>query len=258
MDFKTKLSGVAAALAIAASAPSYAFMDYVIDETPYGGTEETVDKLNGAYQEVITFTPVGGGIFTFVTAAFGDFGQYLINDGTSEVDTALKAGAYDLYAVFTSSGLADTNGAFPVFSGAVGDFELYLDVNDDTVGTLGATGSDPVTLVNTADDLFLASSDNLAQAFGILVPPLGGFFDLTFFDIELTMDGENYFVSPDPFYVRAVVDGDFDNFVIAGTQVLTGDVSVVFVPEPATLTLFGAAIAGLGVSARRRRKGRKT
>ncbi len=253
MNFDKKLGGIAAAAALAFSAQSYAIQEFDVDETPFGGNIITADKMNGGYQERITFTPINPNLSSFDTTAFATFGLFFSDGGTQPVTSQLN-NTYSVYAIFTSSGLADTSGANPVFTGASGAFELFLDPNMDSVGTLGLTGADPVTVSNSVDDFLLATSSDLTTGTGILIPGIGGFFDLTFDDISLTLAGESYFVSPDPFYIRATVDGDFDSFVVAGTQTLTGDVSVVFLPEPTTLSLFGVAIAGLGFTARRKRK----
>ncbi len=86
------------------------------------------------------------------------------------------------------------------------------------------------------------------------MPGIGGFFDLVFDDFTLTDDGKGYFVSPTPFSLRVNVDGDFDNFLVVGTQNIDGDVSAQFlVPEPGSLILAGLALLGLGVSSNRRK-----
>jgi hypothetical protein len=153
-----------------------------------------------------------------------------------------------MYAVFSSSGQVD-----PInntFTGVSGEFMLYIDPEQDTTATL-TTGSVPPLLAGTADDYLIAFASEATSLVGIVGDP--GAFDFVWEDFELTAAGMEYFIEPTPFYMDVTVDGDFDEFPIApGDIFLTGDVSAVFVPEPASIALFGAGLAGLGFRLRRK------
>jgi len=254
----TKLSKTLAASALAvafgfASVPAGAvgvFNEFTVDEGSVPGNAAgtiTADLINGAYAERISFDGLGG----FVTNAFANFSQFLENEGVDPVASQLgPAGSYSLYALFASTGTV-AGGPLFTFTGADASFSLWIDPLQNTTKALGATGADPIVLGGTADDYMIASASDLSSGSGVLVAGVGGFFDLVFEDFTLTGDGDDYFISPSPFYFRTNVDGDFNNFLVTGTQTVTGDVSAVFIPEPGTLALVGLALLGLGFGMRR-------
>lgn len=239
------------------------FEDFTVDEGSVPGNAAgtiLADKLNGGYSERISFDGLGG----FDATVFADFGQFFINEGTLLVASQLNT-SYGLYALFDSTGTIAGGPDLFTFTGTSGAFTLWVDPLQDTDKTLGATGSDPVTLGDDSDDYLIAFANNLTAATGILVAGVGGFFDLVFDDFTLTsgdqsgafggdQNGTLYFTDPSPFYLRVNVDGDFDDFTVAGNQTVTGDVSAVFaVPEPGTLALVGISLLGLGGLRRIRR-----
>jgi len=251
MKLTTIIKSLALTAGISASWASHAdFLDFQIDETPYGGEVITGDKLNGGYREIITFDEAGN----FTTSAFADMNQLFGNEGTangSQIGSVLGAN-YNLYATFTASGalnpLAGSDTGISL-SADSGSFSLYLDKNQDTSTNDLAT----LDLTNTADDKLLGSSDNLAQSsalhFGFI-----GLFDFMFRDFELTDNGDTYFVSPTPFYMNVRVDGPIGGFEPAlGPVDVTGSVSAVFeVPEPSTIAVLSLGLLGLGATSRRK------
>lgn len=234
-----------------ASAGAVVLPDFTVDEGSVPGNAAgtiVADKGNGAYSERITFDGAGN----FVAAAYADFGQYLSNDGTSLVASQLNTN-YGLYALFDASGTVAGGPAVFTFTGGAASFTLWIDPGQNTTKTLGATGSDPVTLAGNADDYQIASASSLVSGTGVLVAGVGGFFDFVFDDFTLTLDGQNYFIAPNPFYLRVNVDGDFDSFAVAGTQTVNGDLSFVFqVPEPGMLGMLGLGLLGVALMSRKK------
>ena len=234
---------------LAASFASHAdFLDFQVDETPYGGDVITADKLNGGYTEIITFDDDNN----FTVSAFASMNQLFGNDGTansSQIGSVIGAN-YNLYATFTAEGTVMTPGAQgsnSSLSADTGSFTLWLDPNQDTSANDVAT----LDLANTGDDMELGTSTSIGSNVGLLYG-FGGVFDFIFNEFELTADGDTYFVSPTPFYMYVNVDGDFDNIPLEGEQTITGDVSAVFIPEPSTIAILALGLIGLGATSRRK------
>lgn len=251
---------IAAAVGGASSSAMAEFLDFEVTETSVPGAVAnvfTADKLNGGYTEFLG--PTGPG--TFSAAAIGNLGQFFKNEGTVLVPSQLNgfgASGYSMYAVFTATGnIVGPN----LFSGTTGSFYLYLDPNSDTTtGDFLAAGSHvglpAVDALGSADDYLLASTTTSVFGTGNLNGPPGA-FDITFKDFVLTAAGSAYFTAPVPFHMVVNINGDYDGFVTdpaTGIARVTGDVSAVFkVPEPGGLALVGVALAGLGLTQRKRK-----
>ena len=237
-----------AGMAVAAQAE---FLDFTIDEGSVPGAVPNIivaDKLNGGYTERLTINLDLSISFTGVVSFSGIFA----NEGADLQLSQLGAlNGYNMYAIFQGSG--SFNPATNTFSIGSSSLELWIDPDQNSTFTYGTTGADGVTVGNAADDYLIAFATNLTVGSGIAGVP--GAFLAVWDDFTLTLEGEDYFISPRPFHLIAEATGDFDqdNFG-PGTFDLTGDVSAVFrpVPEPSTIALMGLALVGLGVAARRR------
>lgn len=254
---KTSLGNFAALAVVAlviAMMPTSAMADYIsftVDESSVPGAIPVsfeAEKLNGGYVEQISFTGT-----EFSAAALARFGQYFIGADTPESNlNNLGANGYALYATFYSTGVQNGN----VFTGDWGEIRLFIDPNQDTVGTLGATGYDDITLVGNGDDYQIMWSDNLIKGVGQIFSADQGSFDFLFGDPILNdPEGLAYWPTLPQIYLQTVIDGDFDTFTPSGDVYVEGDVSARFqvVPEPSTLVLFGLGLIGTAVAIRRKR-----
>jgi hypothetical protein len=250
--------GVALAAGTATAAP----LTFTVDETVVPGTVVPpgeifpADKLNGFYDETLTIN----GDFSFDANAVAQFEAYALNNGPTGsglvgCGEGVNASCYGIYATFESSGTL--NPGTGVFTPTSGDVWLYLDPSQDSTVTVAATGAGSPTIVDpNGDDILILSSSTLADGTGTIVPPVGGFFDLTFANLILTAFGQTYYPDLPLINLSSVVDGDFDAIPpnpAPGTYTVGGDLSAVFVPEPASMTLFGMTLLGAGLAARRRR-----
>ena len=169
---------------------------------------------------------------------------------------------YQAYLTFT----ATVSGVSSFGPGSVGtitgfNFSLYADPNRNTSfgagGVLGGT---------TSDDLLLGSGSLQSGSAGF--QPVTGaptFNAIDFFTVANVAGNGPYFSAPNPFYnlvLTSTTSGSAQNVTISGnTAVITGIAGTANfantpVPEPMTLSLFGAGLLGAG-ALRRRQKAKK-
>src|SRR5688572_3220305 len=169
------------------------------------------DRLNGSYTEILTINAD----FTFDVSAKAVFEAYLTNlvpVGTGLVGTneAISVAGYDVFSLFTATGSVDPLTGLITFTS--GDVSLYIDADQTNTYGAPATGTGLWSVTDTSgDDELVMSSSTLAAGTGEIIPPVGGFFDLTFANLLLTAFGDSYYPSLASFeFLFGTVDGDFN------------------------------------------------
>lgn len=235
---------------------------FTVDETIQGsGGTVTADRIQGEYLEVADF-----GLGTFTSSILLDLNSFVITGPTPDPGSALGSGDYNLYALFKGGGtFSSPIPGTTTFTFTSGSFDLWLDPDaDSTFADIGVQDSTSLWGVTEGTADVLLASGSLLSGEGLLAPGIFGQQCIpsnnicgtfgTSTTIELTAAGSTYFISPNPFYNTTFESGTLRNFTPAGRQEISGDGSVIFVPEPNTLMLFGLGILGLAGLARRKTK----
>jgi len=275
---------IGALFTIAASAAQAAPV-FTVNPTNNGiskvGTTFQADGMFGNSSARITQTGVSNGVYTYSGTGYINYSTFKLAGQNLGADVTGANFDYTLYALFnqtfTCSSQLGTGVACSVTSI---DLNLYADGggsanrNSFTEASLTA---DANVGVNGNDILLGTVNSVIAGTAGI--NNLGGAFQNINTNFNLTADGKQFFVLPNPFYALTFnafnntsqglqcngngdvangglangCAGDFTTVVINQETGIT-DFNGTAVPEPGTLAIFGAGLMGLAALRRRKQK----
>lgn len=244
--------------------PGYIGADGPADATDIHVSSSSIIRQTGAntqtedgYAYVTSFTNNGSDVSAGLLPPGGP--SFLVNSHQ----------VYGLYFTYsaTVTGLSAIGvpGTGVIAPGAF-TFTLYADpnYNNSYTGASLAGGGTAGSISNTGDDIVLATGSSVAGGAGFQ-DPSGAPTINSINSFLLTPAGLSYFTSPDPFYNLSFLSataGSFTDLQIApgGSYAVLNGISAtvnflpnqVQVPEPLTLSLFGAGLAGAAVLRRRR------
>lgn len=256
--FRT-LAAASLGLALTAVSANAAPIVFTVHEDPTlipGVVDNTfdADNITGKYLENLDLDPLGPG--TFSADLLVEFASYA-DGGTlqnSQLETFGAAG-YSLYALVTVSGeytsAPDPNApgeTLFTFDPQASTAEIYIDPDQTMGGDI---------LIMTASTINQALSTGTVRVLDATGQVLEGSYALVYTNAQTNSNGDIYWPDFEGFTLIATASGDVDPPSNINTGEITGDTSLSFerqqAPEPASMTLFGLALFGAGIVARRRR-----